>query len=114
MLCYDSPIFGECAQQCFREALVWKQLDHPNVLPFLGVNEKLFAPSFCLISPWHSHGNLMVYLEKHPGHDRGVAVRTCGILNTTYFRFYRSGKSPTLCATSMNSIHQLYMQTFEV
>ncbi|KAF8989999.1 hypothetical protein BDZ89DRAFT_923820, partial [Hymenopellis radicata] len=37
---------------CYQEALVWKQLQHPNVLPFLGVNEDLLAPSFCLISPW--------------------------------------------------------------
>ncbi|KAK0485347.1 kinase-like domain-containing protein [Armillaria luteobubalina] len=52
------------------EALVWKQLKHPNVLPFLGVNEDLFAPSYCLISPWMVNGNIMSYLETHPDHDR--------------------------------------------
>ncbi|KAK0421841.1 hypothetical protein EV421DRAFT_1677732, partial [Armillaria borealis] len=32
-----------------QEALVWRQLCHPNILPFLGVSEDLFAPSYCLI-----------------------------------------------------------------
>ncbi|PBK66460.1 kinase-like protein [Armillaria solidipes] len=53
-----------------REALVWRQLHHPNILPFLGVNEDLFAPSYCLISPWMSNGNIMSYLKAHPDHDR--------------------------------------------
>ncbi|KAK0449334.1 kinase-like domain-containing protein [Armillaria borealis] len=53
-----------------QEALVWRQLRHPNILPFLGVNEYLFAPSYCLISPWMINGNIMSYLEAHPDHDR--------------------------------------------
>ncbi|KAJ7575172.1 kinase-like domain-containing protein [Mycena floridula] len=58
-----------------REALLWKQLDHPNVLPFLGVTLELFAPSFCLVSPWMSNGNVMQYLEQNPGFSRINAVR---------------------------------------
>ncbi|PBK92827.1 kinase-like protein [Armillaria gallica] len=53
-----------------REALVWRQLRHPNVLPFLGVSEDLFAPSYCLISPWMVNGNIVAYLQAHPDHDR--------------------------------------------
>ncbi|PBK74598.1 kinase-like protein [Armillaria solidipes] len=53
-----------------QEALVWRQLHHPNVLPFLGVSEDLFAPSYCLISPWMVNGNIISYLETHPDHDR--------------------------------------------
>ncbi|KAK0498050.1 kinase-like domain-containing protein, partial [Armillaria luteobubalina] len=53
-----------------REALVWRQLRHPNVLPFLGVSEELFAPRYCLISPWMVNGNIISYLKTHPGHDR--------------------------------------------
>ncbi|PBK82444.1 kinase-like protein, partial [Armillaria gallica] len=53
-----------------QEALVWRQLRHPNVLPFLGVSKELFAPTYCLISPWMVNGNIMSYLEAHPGHDR--------------------------------------------
>ncbi|KAK0485336.1 kinase-like domain-containing protein [Armillaria luteobubalina] len=51
------------------EALIWRQLNHPNVLPFLGVNEDLFAPSYCLISPWMVNGNIISYLETHPDHN---------------------------------------------
>ncbi|KAK0439169.1 kinase-like domain-containing protein [Armillaria borealis] len=53
-----------------QEALVWRQLRHLNVLPFLGVSKELFAPRYCLISPWIVNGNLMSYLEAHPDHDR--------------------------------------------
>ncbi|PBK97999.1 kinase-like protein [Armillaria gallica] len=53
-----------------QEALVWRQLRHPNVLPFLGVSETLFAPSYCLISPWMANGNIISYLEVHPDHNR--------------------------------------------
>ncbi|KAK0464740.1 kinase-like domain-containing protein [Desarmillaria tabescens] len=53
-----------------KEALVWRQLRHPNILPFLGVNEDLFTPSYCLISPWMVNGNIMSYLEAHPDHNR--------------------------------------------
>ncbi|KAK0459035.1 kinase-like domain-containing protein, partial [Armillaria novae-zelandiae] len=55
-----------------REALVWRQLRHPNILPFLGVSEDLFAPSpsYCLISPWMVNGNILSYLQAHPDHDR--------------------------------------------
>ncbi|KAJ7136910.1 kinase-like domain-containing protein, partial [Mycena epipterygia] len=58
-----------------REALCWAGLDHPNILPFLGVNEQI-APyqSFCLISPWMDHGNLMNFLESNPDFDRLKAV----------------------------------------
>ncbi|KAJ7584962.1 kinase-like domain-containing protein [Mycena floridula] len=59
---------------CCREALVWNQLDHPNVLPFLGVNVDLFAPSFCLVSPWMSNGNLMQYLQRNPDFERRNAI----------------------------------------
>lgn len=57
-----------------QEALVWRQLRHPNVLPFLGVSEDLFTPRYCLISPWMVNGNIMSYFEAHPDHDRLTSV----------------------------------------
>ncbi|PBK60221.1 kinase-like protein [Armillaria solidipes] len=53
-----------------REALVWRNVKHPNVLPFLGVNKELFAPSFCLISPWMDNGDIVSFLRHYPGLDR--------------------------------------------
>ncbi|KAK0196353.1 hypothetical protein F5146DRAFT_919457, partial [Armillaria mellea] len=35
-----------------REVLVWRNVKLPNVLPFLGFNEWLLAPSFCWLLPW--------------------------------------------------------------
>ncbi|KAG7448860.1 kinase-like protein [Guyanagaster necrorhizus] len=46
--------------------MVWRQLRHPYILPLLGVNEDLFAPRFCLISPWMRQGNIIEYLHKNP------------------------------------------------
>lgn len=49
-------------QQFGREALIWRQLCHPNLLPFFGVyyTEK----RLCLVSPWMESGNVMQYLRK--------------------------------------------------
>ncbi|KAJ7933026.1 kinase-like domain-containing protein, partial [Mycena leptocephala] len=62
--------YQDLVQTFCREALYWGRLDHPNILPFLGVDEKMFQPSFCLISPWMDNGNLINFLEKNPGFDR--------------------------------------------
>ncbi|ESK96318.1 hypothetical protein Moror_7104 [Moniliophthora roreri MCA 2997] len=52
------------------EALIWKQLEHPHILPLLGVNTELFSPAFCLVSPWMGNGDIITYLKKNPTHDR--------------------------------------------
>ncbi|PBK87183.1 kinase-like protein, partial [Armillaria gallica] len=52
------------------EVLVWRNLNHPNVLSFIGINEDLFYLSFCLISPWMNDSNLISFLAKHPEHNR--------------------------------------------
>ncbi|KAE9402927.1 kinase-like protein [Gymnopus androsaceus JB14] len=60
----------EIFKEFSREALIWSQLEHPNVLPFLGTNVDLFPESYCLVSPWCSHGNVMIYLSTHPGANK--------------------------------------------
>ncbi|KAE9387519.1 kinase-like protein, partial [Gymnopus androsaceus JB14] len=58
-----------------QEALVWSQLKHPNVLPFLGTNVELFPESYCLTLPWCSNGNVMDYLRTHPEVNKmGIAI----------------------------------------
>ncbi|KAG6832065.1 hypothetical protein H0H92_005487 [Tricholoma furcatifolium] len=42
-----------------REALVWQQLKHPNVLPFLGIDSEVFPASLCMVSPWMRHGTIL-------------------------------------------------------
>ncbi|KAG6877816.1 hypothetical protein C0993_003600 [Termitomyces sp. T159_Od127] len=54
-----------------REAVVWAQLSHPNVLPFYGIyflNDR--RKSFCLVSPWISRGNVYEFLAEEPDANR--------------------------------------------
>ncbi|KAJ7821966.1 kinase-like domain-containing protein, partial [Mycena leptocephala] len=44
-----------------REALIWRQLAHPNILPFFGVY--YLDNRLCLVSPWMENGNIMKFLE---------------------------------------------------
>ncbi|KAJ7176780.1 kinase-like domain-containing protein [Mycena filopes] len=48
-----------------REAIIWRQLCHPNLLPFFGLFYR--EKRLCLASPWMENGNIMQYLIKHPG-----------------------------------------------
>ncbi|KAJ7712499.1 kinase-like domain-containing protein [Mycena metata] len=48
-----------------REALVWKDLQHPHILPFLGIDRDTFPSSLCMVSPWMELGTVMNYLEAH-------------------------------------------------
>ncbi|KAJ8082917.1 hypothetical protein PM082_008774 [Marasmius tenuissimus] len=46
-----------------REAIVWRQLKHPNVLPFFGIYRLEHTQQLCLISPWMEKGNLVEFLK---------------------------------------------------
>ncbi|KAJ7916171.1 kinase-like domain-containing protein, partial [Mycena leptocephala] len=46
-------------QKFCREALIWKNLDHDYVLPFLGVDSETFPGFLCMVSPWMSRGSLV-------------------------------------------------------
>ncbi|KAJ3859075.1 kinase-like domain-containing protein, partial [Lentinula novae-zelandiae] len=37
---------------------------------FISINEILFSPSYCFISPWMKNGNIMTYLANHPEQNR--------------------------------------------
>ncbi|KIM79496.1 hypothetical protein PILCRDRAFT_823402 [Piloderma croceum F 1598] len=47
------------------EAVIWRQLRHPNVLPFYGVYH-LEDERLCLASPWMNNGNVVRFLEFAP------------------------------------------------
>ncbi|KAJ7189888.1 hypothetical protein GGX14DRAFT_484250 [Mycena pura] len=46
-----------------REALVWQNLQHDFILPFLGVDMDTFSPAISLVSPWMKHGTILKYLQ---------------------------------------------------
>ncbi|KAF9645728.1 kinase-like protein [Thelephora ganbajun] len=60
----DGP--QKVAKAFCKEAVMWKRLDHPNVLPLLGVT--IFPLQ--LISNWMTGGNLPDYIERHTDADR--------------------------------------------
>ena len=50
----------------YREAVVWKRLRHPNVVPFLGVT----TTQLWLVSKWMPNGTLTDYVNAKPHVDR--------------------------------------------
>ncbi|KAJ6484895.1 hypothetical protein C8R45DRAFT_789286, partial [Mycena sanguinolenta] len=47
-----------------REALIWRQLCHGNLLPFFGLYH--LDDTLCLVSPWIQNGNIMRFLRRKP------------------------------------------------
>jgi serine/threonine protein kinase len=70
--CYQTLCYLAFAvsQDIAREVLLWKELDHPNILPFLGVDMTLRHPSCCLVSPWMKNGSVLAFIKAHPDSDR--------------------------------------------
>ncbi|KAF9645010.1 kinase-like protein [Thelephora ganbajun] len=50
----------------YKEAVVWKRLRHPNVVPFLGVAHKPLQ----FVSEWMPNGTITRYVRDNPGADR--------------------------------------------
>lgn len=58
-----------------REAILWSQLSHTNVLPFYGIHR--FGDKrnrIGLVSPWMHNGNINQFLKKCPDADRRSLV----------------------------------------
>ncbi|KAK1230423.1 hypothetical protein PQX77_006489 [Marasmius sp. AFHP31] len=58
---------GYDVQELLEEAIVWQQLRHPNLLPFVGMY--YFGEGqgqLCLVSPWMERGNLVTFLKDAP------------------------------------------------
>ncbi|KAJ7719294.1 kinase-like domain-containing protein [Mycena metata] len=59
-------------QEFSREALIWRQLSHPNLLPFYGLY--FLDRRLCLISPWMQNGNVLAYLNNKPAHINPLSL----------------------------------------
>ncbi|SJL06566.1 uncharacterized protein ARMOST_09908 [Armillaria ostoyae] len=57
-------------QQVRREAIIWRQCDHPNVLPFYGIYRDSAPSTYCLVSPFMSNGSLRQHMNKTDDPDR--------------------------------------------
>ncbi|TCD71742.1 hypothetical protein EIP91_005508 [Steccherinum ochraceum] len=42
----------------FSESLIWSELKHKNILPFLGVDATNFSHNLCMVLPWMEHGSI--------------------------------------------------------
>jgi len=52
------------------EAVIWRQLSHPNILPFCGVfhlDDK--TRRVCLVAPWLQNGNVVQFLQQNQDTD---------------------------------------------
>jgi serine/threonine protein kinase len=59
------------------EALLWRQLDHPYILPFLGIDAETFASrdALSLVSPWMELGTLKKYISSSSYNTARCGVR---------------------------------------
>lgn len=61
-----------------QEGLIWKQLDHRNIVEFIGVSDTnrlgihtyRDRPCLCLVSQWMHGGNMVDHLRENPEEDR--------------------------------------------
>ncbi|KAJ7174577.1 kinase-like domain-containing protein, partial [Mycena filopes] len=65
MRIYQDRDIALALKEFSREAIIWRQLCHPNLLPFFGLFYR--EERLCLVSPWMENGNILQYLIKHPG-----------------------------------------------
>jgi hypothetical protein len=49
--------------------MIWRQLRHPNILPFLGICTNTF-PRPAMVSPYMENRNVKMYLKDFPDVDR--------------------------------------------
>ncbi|KAJ6526934.1 hypothetical protein DFH09DRAFT_164786 [Mycena vulgaris] len=67
MRVYQEADVEALAKGFYHEALIWRQLSHPNLLPFFGVY--YLEDTKCrlgLVSPWMENGNIARYLRDNP------------------------------------------------
>ena len=69
--------------------MTWNALNHPNVLPLLGVT--MDSQQFVMVSEWMENGNINEFVKTHADADRFALVR---------FQFYRCP-----CASPTNFSH---------
>lgn len=63
---------------------MWKILNHPNILRFIGV--QTIGNQQFLLSPWMVNGSLAHYLRENPSADRGRLVSHVNIWGSVNLR----------------------------
>ncbi|KAJ8077705.1 hypothetical protein PM082_002138 [Marasmius tenuissimus] len=64
---FNASDLQQLVKEYMQEAIVWQQLRHPNLLPFVGMYYLSKSQGqLCLVSPWMERGNLVMYLKDTP------------------------------------------------
>ncbi|KAJ6600954.1 kinase-like domain-containing protein [Mycena vulgaris] len=66
------------SRSLYEEARIWKQLEHPNILPFLGITLDL-GPSPAIVSPLCVSGPIMKYLKQASTDTKGRLQMAIGV-----------------------------------
>lgn len=53
-----------------RESIIWKNLVHEHIVPFLGVSEDVFEGTLCMVLPWLDNGSLRHYIDSQRSSGR--------------------------------------------
>ncbi|KAJ7267311.1 kinase-like domain-containing protein [Mycena rebaudengoi] len=69
MRIFDDTDVEAAVKEFGREALIWRQLSHPNLLPFFGLY--YLDKRLCLVSPWMENGNVLDFIRRSPGSEHG-------------------------------------------
>ncbi|KAK6978024.1 glycoside hydrolase family 76 protein [Favolaschia claudopus] len=77
---YEPGAIEQMSKVLYSEALIWRRLHHPNVLPFLGISLDL-GPSPALISPLCTSGSVMKYLKENTKDTRDKFQLTIDVAN---------------------------------
>ncbi|KAJ6571609.1 kinase-like domain-containing protein [Mycena capillaripes] len=64
MRLFDEEKVQTARKEFGREALIWRQLSHPNLLPFFGMF--YLDKRLCLVAPWMENGNIVQFIAKFP------------------------------------------------
>ncbi|KZT18759.1 kinase-like protein [Neolentinus lepideus HHB14362 ss-1] len=56
---------AEVERVLYREALLWRSLNHPRLLELYGIDQQVRPPLLCMISPWMDQGNMNQYIDHY-------------------------------------------------
>ncbi|KAG7095844.1 hypothetical protein E1B28_006539 [Marasmius oreades] len=61
---FEASDVKQIIKDYMQEAILWRQLNHPNLLPFMGIYySDTERKQLCLVSPWMERGNLVQFLK---------------------------------------------------
>ena len=70
-----NAVFIWVLQRLYANGVIWKRLQHPNVVSFLGFVSS--SPPISLVYPWMANGNLPNYVREYPNADKLGLVCVC-------------------------------------